>query len=195
MSFDEIVAAVIVWTKRPDLLSATYSAIRGVTLKYHRRHKFFKDLKFVNITNPTPSVGVLVLDISSNFPQWRQFAAINYGGTTVPFKEAFANDLLDADGYAKTNIFLVAGTSLNLKGNLGLSSIDVTYFSDPILGLSDGTGYSSWIANEQPDLIIAAAAARVLAFDNESEIYKAATAEATEQFATLVESNLEAQGR
>lgn len=184
---------VYLWTKRPDLAASTQSAIRNATLKYHRKQKFFKDLVVQNgVANPTPALQTAVIPIST-FPQWRQFKSIKLAGQDASFGLADPDVLVDQYGYSLYNIYLVAGTNLNVKSAAAFAAIDVTYYQDPIVWPSGA--YSSWIANEQPDLIICAAAAQVLSFDNEQEIFKTATIAAQDNWLSLLSSNTEEQGR
>ena|SRR6478735_6692021 len=190
MNFTELLDEVFIWTKRPDLDAASRSAIRRNTLKYHRREKWFKDLAATTLLNPDPSSPTAIIPIT--IPRFRQFASIRISGFSKPLSPMVVDDLLDKDGYARSDIFLIAGTNLNIKWGAGFPSIDVVYYQDPI---AIEAGYDSWIANEYPDLIACAAAAEVLAFDNESEIYKAAKMTEVEQYHILLSNNLEVEAR
>lgn len=190
---DTLVTECNRWTKRPDLDAATRSAIRGVTLKYHRLHKLFKDLTTVIVPNPDTTQQVAQIDIPTWFPQWRQFKSIKNDQSDLSYTVADPNQLLDQDGYSLLNVYLVAGTTLNVKSGAGFQNLNVIYYKDPII-TTDAT-YNSWIATEQPDLLICAAAVRVLSFDNEGEISKIAKQEEIEQAKVFFASNLEEQGR
>ena len=104
-----------------------------------------------------------------------------------------AGDILNEYGGQRLNIALLAGTNLNIKRDSNITSLAVTYYRDPIV--SPEGSYASWIATTQPDLIIAGAAARVLAWNAESEIYKAAVAEEGSQWMELLQNNIESKGR
>lgn len=190
---DTLVTECNRWTKRPDLDAATRAAIRGVTLKYHRMQKLFKDLATVLVPNPDVTQQVAQIDIPTFFPQWRQFKSIKNDGSDKSYTVADPNQLLDLDGYSLLDVYLVAGTTLNVKSGGGFQNLNVIYYKDPIIA-TDAT-YNSWIATEQQDLIVCAAAVRVLSFDNESDIAKIALAEEKAQAATFFASNLEEQGR
>jgi hypothetical protein len=194
MNFAELVTEVILWTKRPDLVSATNSAIRRNTLKWHRKEKWARDLVTITgIANPTPGQAIAVIPIASNFPRFRQFASVRVDQNTRPLDALQLDDNYDLDGYARNNVYLVAGTNLNIKAaGGGFLTIDASYYQDPI---AVSAGYSSWIADDYPDLIACGAAAEILAFDNESEIYKAAKASEAEQFTLLRANNLETEAR
>ncbi len=195
MNWSELVAECIVWTKRPDLLTATNSAIRRNILKWHRKEKWPRDLVTVTgIANPTPGQAVAVIPIAANFPRFRgQFAAVTVDDRTKPLDPLLFDDNFDLDGFARNNVYLVAGTNLNIRSNMGgFLTVTGSYYRDPIA--TEG-GLDSWIADDYPDLIACGAAAEILAFDNESEIYKAAKASEAEQFTLLRSNNLETEAR
>jgi hypothetical protein len=186
MNFTELVTEVKLWAKAPHMDGGIRSAIRVVTLKAHRKAKFWRDLKTVNVTGLTSDF-VQQLDILTYFPNFRQLQSVE-GCNLVEI-----GDLLDEFGAAKVNIALMAGTSLNIKRDTPIGSVVVSYWADPIVAPEES--YSSWIAATQPDLIIAAAAARVLAWNAESEIYKAASTEEATQWLELLQNNVEGIGR
>jgi hypothetical protein len=186
MTFNELVAEVQIWVNRPDMDAAIRSAVRAVTLKYHRKEKFWRDLESVSLVG-LPLDTVQLVDINTWLPGFRQLLSVE-GATIVE-----AHDLYDENGLARTNIAFVAGTSLNLKYYGARSSSVISYYKDPVV--SPEASYASWIADTQPDLIIAGAAARALAWKNESEIFAAATLEERTQWAELLQNNIESVGR
>lgn len=194
MTLVELVAEVQLWTKRPDLEPAARSALRRNLLKYHRRHYFFKDLiDGGTIVNPTPGLPTAVIPILSNTTRFRRMASVRLTGYGTPLVPVTADDIVDNDGYARTNVYLIAGTNLNVKAYSGFPSVDITYYQDP--DVDPNTGFNDWMCVDYPDLLIAGSAATVLAFDNEGEIYKAAKQEEAEQWSVLVENNLEPEAR
>ncbi len=185
MNFAELVAEVQIWVKQPAMEGAIRSAIRAVTLKYHRRDKFWRDLTTVAITN-LPSDAVQYLDIATHLPYFRQLKHVE-GCEIMEF-----DDLVDLDGFSRYNVAMMAGTNLNIKRESPITGLNVTYYRDPIV--TEG-GYTSWIAETQPDLIICGAAARALAWNAESEIFRAAKTEEMEQIRELLANNIEGIGR
>lgn len=181
MDFAELVTETQLWLKRPDMDGAVRSALRAATLKYHRKEKFWRDRKTVSVAPAAQ------LDIATTFPQFRQLASVS-GAVIVD-----ADYLLDRDGYELQNIAFLAGTSLNLKLTPWPESIAVTYYVDPVV--SPEPQYSSWIADQQPDLLIAAAVAKCMSFAAESDIYKAAKVEEQSQWVELLQNNIESVGR
>ena len=186
MTFNELVAEVQIWVNRPDMDAAIRSAVRAVTLKYHRKEKFWRDLESVSLVG-LPLDTVQLVDIATYLPGFRQLLSVE-GATIVE-----AHDLYDEAGYARTNIAFLAGTSLNIKHYGPRSSVAVSYYKDPVVAPENL--YASWIADTQPDLLIAGAAARSLAWKNESEIFAAATLEERSQWAELLQNNIESVGR
>lgn len=195
MTFTELVNEVYSWTKRPDMIAQTESAVRSATLKYHRKEKFWRDLAVV--TPVLAPATVQLVDLAAECPRFRQVAYVRIPASANQ-PETFldivdANDLLDADGYAKDNIAFFAGTQLNIKSSWAPSSIEICYWKDPLV--TPAVSYTSWIADTQPDLLIASAAARIFAFDNENEIFRAATMEEAAQWQELQQNNTEVIGR
>lgn len=186
MNFAELVTETQLWAKAPHMDGAIRSAIRAVTLKYHRKEKFWRDLSTVSITGLTSDF-VQVIDIAANLPRFRQLFSVE-GCTIVQ-----PGDLLDQDGHTRTNIATLAGTSLNIKKNTNITGLVVSYYVDPVV--SPENLYTSWIADLQPDLIIAGAAARALAWNAESEILQTALKEEATQWAELLQNNIEVIGR
>ncbi len=185
MNFAELVAEVQVWVKQPSMDGAIRSAIRAVTLKYHRKDKFWRDLETVTLVN-LPNEAVHSLDIATHLPYFRQLKNVQ-GCDIVEF-----DDLTDADGFSRYNIALMAGSSLNIKMASPITGLTITYYRDPIV---TEAAYTSWIAETQPDLIICGAAARALAWNAESEIYRAAAMEEAQQWQELRANNIEGIGR
>jgi hypothetical protein len=161
-------------------------------LKAHRREKFFKDLVLVDVASPPVVNDVTQLNITTAFPRWRQFKRVGANSQAAALENADPDDLLAADGFTKTNIYVVVGTTFYAKYWGGIDVLNVQYYQDPI---AIEAGFTSWIATEYPDYVAASAAARVLASSNESEIYKAAKQEEIEQWATIIRSNIEVEGR
>ncbi len=186
MNFTELVAEVQIWVKRPDMDAAIRSALRAVTLKYHRKEKFWRDLLSVTVTGLALDT-VQVVDIATWLPRFRQLHSVE-GCTIVE-----ANNLYDEDSYARTNIAFLAGTSLNIKLTAPATTRVISYYADPIV--SPEISFQSWIADTQPDLLITGAAGRAMAWKNESEIYQAAILEERTQWAELLQNNIESVGR
>lgn len=195
MTFTEIFNEVVGWTNRPDLDANTRSAIRAATLKYHRKEKFWRDVNTVPLAGLAPVNGVILIPLAS-LPRFRQAAYVRIPATAAGGERYLSivsfDDMVDLDGYAKDNIAFFAGTQLNIKSSSNPTTLEVCYWQDPIV--SPEGAYSSWIADLQPDLIIASAAAKVFAFDNESEIFKAAVAEEAFQWLELLQNNTETVG-
>lgn len=187
MNFSELVTEVTLWAKAPHMDAGIRAAIRSVTLKYHRKEKFWRDISTVQLVGLPTTDFVQVINITANFPRFRQLLSVDGCEIVQP------GDLLQQDGRPRLNMAILAGTSLNIKRSIAFNSIAVSYYQDPTV--SPEGSYASWIADTQPDLIVCGAAARVLAWNAESEIYKAAVVEEQQQWIELLQNNIEGQGR
>ena len=186
MTFTELVTEILLITKRPDWDARARSALRAQTLLWHRTDKYWADLATVPVTGLTSDF-TQALDIATWFPNFRQLASVE-SCDIVQF-----GDLLDENGFERTNIALMAGTSLNIKRNVEITSVTVTYFRDPVV--SPENLYSSWIADRFPDLLINASALDLLGKQNETEIAQFCRVQVAAQAQSLKMCSIEGQGR
>lgn len=167
--FTDIVSGsdgVYTLTNRPDLVAETKLAVRQATLAAHRCEKFMKDE--VEVFLPLVSASSFQIDIPSYFPRWRQFSYIrpfdSVAQSPAPFvlggNEMVAPDaIIDEYGSVKTNVWYVGGTNLNIRLSGNYDSFLVGYYSNPLLSPEDS--YESWVARDQPAVIVIDAARRV----------------------------------
>jgi len=164
--FSDIVSGsegVYTLTNRPDLVAETALAVRQATLAAHRSDYFRRDIQELLIS--PGSANLFQLSISSLFANWRNFAYIrpydSVGAAPASFfLESMKPDaILDDYLIEKTNVYYVAGDNLNIRLGANYDSFLVGYYSNPVL--TPDASYESWIARQQPALIVIDAAKRI----------------------------------
>lgn len=168
--FSDILAGadgVYTVTNRPDLVVETKLAIRQATLAAHRCEKWKKDMDEIFL--PLTSASSFQLDTSVYLPSFKQIAYIrpydSVSQSPANFILAGENEvapdaIFDEYGAEKVNTWYIAGTSLNIRLQAAYNSFLIGYYKNPVL-LPEGA-YESWIAREQPAVIVIDAARRVL---------------------------------
>ena len=165
--FSDIISGsdgVYTLTNRPDLVMETALAVRQATLAAHRSDYFKKDI--VELLISPGSASLFQLSISSLFANHRNFAYIrpydSVGASPAPFfLESMKPDaILDEYLVEKTNVYYTAGDNLNIRLGSAYDSFLVGYYANPVL--SPDSSYESWIARQQPAVIVIDAAKRVL---------------------------------
>lgn len=169
--FTDLLEQVTTITNRPDLDLDTRLALRQATLAAHRCDKFHRDIRELALTVGLPSDGTAnyQLDIPSYFPNWRAFAYIrpynSITGSTSrivigPDQFIAPDGILDPYSDERVNIAYVAGSNVNIKLEAAYDSFLVGYYQNPILTPDDS--YASWIAEEQPSLVVLDASRKIL---------------------------------
>lgn len=150
-------------TNRPDLVAETALAVRQATLAAHRSDYYRRDI--VELLISPGSASIFQLSISSLFANWRNFAYIRpYDSIGAAPASFFLTNLkpdamLDEYLIEKANVYYVAGDSLNIRLGAAYDSFLVGYYSNPVL--SPDASYESWIARQQPAVVVIDAARRV----------------------------------
>lgn len=181
MTLTELVAEVLAWTNRPDLEPQARAAIRRVTLSLHRTHSFWRDIQSFTITPGLATSGTILLS-SPTASRFRGFHSVSENKLLL----VDPDDLFDLDGYARTDCIWAAGAALNWRASSGSPTITVNYFQDPDIATLT---YSSWIAEVQPDAIIASAVASLMSLKGEDSIKQRAEKMAQEEIAALLISH------
>jgi len=155
MTFDELVAEVILLTNRPDLTAETESAVRAATLKVHKLDFFSKDIFETGVEFPTSDFRQSLDYISfiSNFRSIKYFRlAENATDDTGDFITIITPDsVLDSYGINRTNIAYVAGRVLEIRANVEFQFALLGAYVYPIVRLG---AYNSWAAEQFPFAII-----------------------------------------
>lgn len=167
--FDDIVSGsdgVYSITNRPDLVAETKLAVRQATLAAHRSDYYPRDR--IELGLPLTSAALFQLDIPTYFPNWRAFSWLrpydlvtgSLSSIVLGPDEMLAPDaILDEYLIEKVNIWYVAGNNINIKLEAAYGGLLFGYYANPVL--SPEGSYESWIAREQPALIVLDAAKRV----------------------------------
>lgn len=168
--FDDMLSGsdgVYTITNRSDLVAESKLAIRQATLAAHRSDYFPRDL--IELLVAPGSASIFQLDIPTYFLNWRAFKYLRpydsvgaaLSGILIGAAEFLAPDaILDEYLVEKVNVAYVAGNNLNVRLQEAYDSLIVGYYANPIL--SPEASYESWIAREQPAVVVLDAAARVL---------------------------------
>lgn len=167
--YTEIQADVFSWTNRKLMVTETDMAIRQAIRKAHRAGSFYRDLQTIALTGLSTASAVQTIDLSSACPLYRQLYTVKpVGSDSIQYDDADIRELLDMDGYPKTDIFWVVGTTLSIRPRALSDSVEITYYKrvnvDTLATLDD------WLATEHKDLIVLWAAATILTLVGEQEI-------------------------
>jgi hypothetical protein len=168
--YTDIVAEVLAITNRPTQTSLTDMSIRQAVLQAHRSGKWVRDLVTVTVTGLSTAVTPQVIDLSVATPRLRRIAAVKPTGYDLEYSEALVDDLFDHDKYPRKDIYWGIGTSMYLRPQVAVASVDITFFQHPTILTAPIATLDDWIAEEHKDLIVCWAAANVLATVGEQEI-------------------------
>lgn len=201
MTFDELVQETLVIVKRPDLLGQIERAVRAAVLKIHSKDFFYRDLVETGIqfTSPAPKIHFEPKLIYPRFRKpkyvrnWHydETDLISYGHAGIFLDAVAPGNLIDYFGFDKTNVFYMAGNLLQLRSHSDISHILFGFFQYPD---TTDAGFSSWIADEQPEAIYREAARAVfkgIGFDEQSAEQNALAAE---QYQILTINNIPDNG-
>lgn len=195
MDFSELVADVVGITGREDYLASgvIQREIQRATLDAHSLECFPKDLVVSTFSLPTAQSQISV-DLPTNCPRSRgKFALVRAydvaGGTpgVVATKEEL-DTVIASDGTTKLNVYYIAGSTLNVKFASAVSGLLIAYYASPVV--TPILNYSSWIAEELPNLIIFGAALRVARIARDAELIASARDEVLEYRRQLLVNEL-----
>lgn len=154
MNFTELQAEVVLWTKRPDLVAATRSAIRQATLFAHRSDNYWRDLNDGILVPISAAEGVILAE--DYLPRLRSIASIypydSASNTHTAELENIAIDCLrDEYNVRKVNWFY--GTAQGIRYNVSqlLPTLRIGYYRNPDVNPET---FDSWIATIYPDVIV-----------------------------------------
>jgi hypothetical protein len=185
MTFDELLLAVTLETKRPDLLEdGTISQkIREVTLGLHTMDFFVKDIREAQIVFPEKQF-IQKLD-TSTIPNYRKLSyfrrddpiPVNPAPILPPlyttqradalFKVIDVTNIFDPYQAIRTNVCYQAGNSLNIRAELEIQFALMGYYASPDIRPDF---YESWIADELPYAIINKATSAIFALTGKQEM-------------------------
>lgn len=159
MNFSELVAEVIILTKRPDQLPRIESAVRAATLKAHQADFYHNDMMEVPVQFSEPRF-IQTFEPGAIIPRFRKAKYIRdfyvspdgqVGATQNFYENIQVENSLDAYGLTRTNVFYMAGKVLQLRAAKPINIVLFGCYLHPVI---TEEGYNSWIAKEFPYAII-----------------------------------------
>lgn len=191
-TWSELIDEIAVHTKRPDLVERSNIALRQAVRIAHRSDKYWRDLTSATVTLALTEIQTI--DLSSAAPRFRAMSSlVSSANPQLYYEPLDAADLLDQDGYYKTNVYWGFGATLKLRAAAPEAQVVLNYYQYPIV--SPTSSFNSWIADEDQDLLTMLAASNVLASIGEQEIKSRLDALVAIKIADLKQDNLEVQGR
>lgn len=199
MNLAEMATEVYTITNRPDLVAETSAALRKATIKMHSLDFFPRDMAEVTLAVPTPGNNVQV-DIGVTLTRFRALAYVR--DNTSPqlnglpnkiFRQIEARELLDEYSLEKSNVWYLGGQVINIKSSTPVSSLLIGYYQNPVI--NPAGSYSSWIAVEQPFVLIEEAAATIFAMTGNAEMARFYMQQSVANAALLRQNYLEGVAR
>ena len=190
-TWSSLQSEVYTHTNRPDLAAETLAAVKSAVRTAHKSAKYWKDLVTTPLVGIDTSTAIQSIPLSA-LTRPRSIATVQVTGQDIFLEPVTIDDLVDADGYVRTNKFWGLGAELKLRAANPVSAYTLCYYQWP---LTDATNVTSWIVDNYPDLISFWAASTVLGIVGESEIRSRMDALAAIEFADLQQDNIEVIGR
>ena len=194
-TFTDLLADVYTITNRPDLVAETKLAVRQATLRAHQLDFFPKDIFESGLTFPTSDY-YQSLDYRSALPTYRamkymrKYDAVNLA--PGKFLSAITPEqLMDRYNVEQVDIYYQAGSVIQIKT---YEQNQYFLFGCYVNPDTTETGYTSWIALDQPTAITIPAAASVfkmIGFDEQAQTFNALSAQ---EYAILKINQLQVQG-
>lgn len=190
--WDDLIAEVYTLTNRSDLSAETALALRNAIRAAHKSGKYWRDLVTTTLTlSETDTVQEVIL--SDIAPRFRQAAYLKVPDQDVYYSPVSIDDLIDADGLVRVNVYWGLGTRLKIRGESSLASLELCYYQYPVL--TPTSSVDSWICENHRDLVVMWAASTVLGIIGEQEIKARLDALSAIAFSDLQQDNIEIQGR
>jgi len=161
MTLTELINEVYIITNRRDLVNETLSAIRSSTLKAHHVDFFYKDIFETGVAFTENDYNQYI-EYRTLVPRWRAVKYIRkYQVGTNPAPGKYGDfftlktpeNTLDDYGLTEPNIYYIAGESIQLRSTTKIQNALLGCYINPLIGGTNET-YSSWIAIDNPWLII-----------------------------------------
>jgi len=187
----ELQADVFTWTNRPLLVAETQLALRNAIRMAHRQGKFWRDLTVVPVASVQSQTQTIIL--TDTCPRMRQLAYVKDVGNDNFLSEASITDLLDSDGFHKSDIYWGVGDNLNIRSAYGATSYEIAYYRQPVTTPPESIG--DWLLNDYFDVVVLLAAATILGSIGEQEIKQRVDALLLVAMADMVSDQLEVTGR
>jgi hypothetical protein len=167
------------------LVPETLQAILEATLSLHTIEDFPKDLQEATVIFDNATLYLQTLDTSS-LPFYRKMAYMRKTNPIVTgveqtngllpnnyiwppnqfnfLKRVDIGNIIDRYGYERLDIWYQAGQQVNIKSSTPLQYLTAGWYKYPQVDIADaGASYTSWIANEQPYVIVYKATGAIFA--------------------------------
>lgn len=197
MTLAELIAAVYVETKRPDLVDRTKQAVKSATLKLHQLEYFQKDVFETGIIFDTSDY-YQSFEYKTTIPRWRSaqyFRKYDYsmppGRATDDFDIVTIGAVRDEYGAERNDITYLAGNVYQFKSATQFQYMLMGCYLNPDL---DDVTFTSFIAEEYPFAIVYEAARIIckgIGKDAESSYYDAMF---REQWIALTTAEIQSKG-
>lgn len=177
-TFQDMRDLVNAYTKRPELVAITDSAIRLATMRAHQVDFFSRDQRNLLITYTPPTTNELYTDIADIYTSAANlrtpyFIQVEDSTTFLPVENlkfvSDYRDFYDVYNQVQDSIFTLLGTSLRIRAYTSTGRCRFFYYVNPVTTEVD---YSSWIADQHSDELALWAAAIVWARSGFQEIAK-----------------------
>lgn len=154
MTYAELLAEIVLLSKRGDIADKAAVALRLTTLRAHRSDYYWRDL--VEATAVFGSANVITIDVSASLTRFRQLSYVQYYDSTtstagVILDPVDPSDIFDEYNYQKTDAYYLAGNNLNVNFTYATSAARIGYWQNPDVAVAT---YNSWIADELPDILV-----------------------------------------
>jgi hypothetical protein len=181
VTLTELIDEVYGLTGRSDLAAETKSAVKAATLKAHRSDYYSKDI-FETGVQFTAASYTQCLDYScvvSNFRTLKYLRRVEDASddSGVFFEIVTPDDILDSYAQNRADIAYVAGDSLQIRAAIPFSKAIMGAYTLPVV---TDSGYSSWVATDNPYAIIYEACRvlfKTIGFDEQSAAFNSLVAE------------------
>jgi hypothetical protein len=188
-TFAQLVADVYTTTNRPDLVAETNLAVRKATMKLHTtgwdmetdRPKgvlYWPDRteKVVPVTAVDPTLYTYSVPIAAPILRFRGLSYLRQYTPDVTdrfFNSVDFDRLFDEYQVEKTDVYYMLGQMINIRSSVALIDVLVGFYQYPVV---TQVGYSSWVADQLPDMIVEEACSlifKMIGKDDEYQKYNA----------------------
>jgi hypothetical protein len=158
----------------------------------HKSGKYWRDLSTTNLLNISTATAVQQVALT-DAAGFRQVATLKYKDEDRYLNSVAVDDLVDLDGYVRSDVYWGMGAYLNIRAYSPVSAYTLTYYRWP--STTDASTVFSWILDDHEDLIVLLAASTVLGMLGEQEIKSRVDQLAGLAMADLQQDGLEIYGR
>lgn len=192
--WSDLQAKVYTLTDRPDLVNETLAALRLAVRTAHKSGKYWRDLNTYDTAVLSTTTSPQSFAVAGTVSRFRQIATIrDKNNPSVYFTEVRIDDIVDEDGYYRTDVYWAMGTMVYIRASNPSTQYTMEYYQIPVT--TDASIVSSWIADEYEDAVVYLAAATVCGMVGEQEIKRTMEQLAALAIKDLQEDNIEITGR